>query len=135
MEEVAKYLFVATAAVAFFTFLTISTWIETRAAERTARERLSLLKKVVDQPAPVAELIRDLLREEDARAQQVAREKKRETRQEGLKGGVVVVGTGVGLSVFLYSIIPDKPIWTVGVLVMLIGVVTSVFAYFEQVDG
>ena len=67
MEEAAKFLFIRTAAVALFTFLTVSHWISTRAAERRDRERMALLRKVAEQPVEMAALMRELLREEDWR--------------------------------------------------------------------
>lgn len=131
MEEAATFLFIGAAVVALFTFLTASHWISTRSAERMYRERLALLRKVVEQPAPTAELMRELLREEEARAQTQARQKARQARHDGLQGGVTVLAIGVGLSTFLYAIAPGEPVWTIGIMIVLIGAVTTVFAYFH----
>jgi hypothetical protein len=134
MEDVAKFLFVGASAVALFTFLTVSHWISARIAERRDRERLALLRKVAEQPPETAALMRDLLREEDARMRQRARAKARQTRRDGLEGGSVVLAVGVGLAVFLYAIAPDERIWTLGIMIVLIGMVIAGFAYFASPD-
>jgi len=135
MEEVAKFLFVGAAAVALFTFLTVSTWVGTRAAERRDRERLALLRKVAEQPPETVAVLRELLHEEDARLEQLARQKARDARREGLQGGTVIVAVGVGLSTFLYRIVPNKPVWTLGLMLILAGIVIVAFAWFARPEG
>jgi hypothetical protein len=128
--------FLGTAAVALFTFLSVSHWITTRSAERMYRERLALFRKALEQPEHAA-LLRDLLREEDARALTQVRQKAREARYEDLKGGATLVAVGAGLSIFLYALMPSERVWPIGILIILIGAVTLAFAYFRPsaLDG
>lgn len=134
MDDVAKYVFIAAAAVALFTFLTVSHWITTRSHERRERERTALLRRVAEQPPATAELMRELLREEEARLQAQTRRRIRQARHDGLQGGVTVLAIGVGVSIFLYAVAPAERVWTVGILIVLIGIVSVLFAYFSPVD-
>ena len=134
MEDLGKFLFLGAGAVSLFTFLTVTHWITTRAAERRDRERMALLRKLADQPPATAQVMRELLNEEDVRIQQQDLHKARAARHEGLQAGAILVAVGMGLSVFLRSMVPDKPVWTIGIMIMLIGVVVALFAYFSRDD-
>lgn len=134
MEEAAKFLFIGTAAVAFFTFLTVSHWISTRAAERRDRERMALLRKVAEQSAEKAALMRELLREEDLRVQGRERQRILRARRDGLQGGAILLAIGVGLAVFLAAVAPDEPVWTLSIMIILIGVIACAFSYFAPRD-
>ena len=59
-------------------------------------------------------------------------------RRDAMQGGVTVLAVGVALSVFLYMLAPNKPIWAVGLILILVGIVSAVFAYtrpINSVDG
>jgi hypothetical protein len=133
-EEAAKYLVAGAAVIALFTFLTISHWISTRSNERRDRDRLAVIRKMAELPAPGAEAMRQALREEDARERERAARKAARQRRDGMQAGATVFATGVGLSIFLYLIAPQEYVWTIGILVMLIGIVTGVGSYFQPVD-
>lgn len=131
MEEFAKFTFIGLAVVSFFAFVTISHWISTVAAERRDRERLGVLKKVAEQPPEIGDRLRELLREEDARVERRSKRRARRARREGLQGGVVVLAVGIGISVFLRALVPNRPVWTLGIMIMLVGAVIASFALFE----
>ena len=128
MEDVAKFLFVGAAAVALFAFLSVATWVEARAAERRDRERMALLRKLAELPPEQASVMREILREEDVRMERLARRKARQARRDGVGGGAIVMAVGVGLALFLFSIQPDEEIWTLGIMILLIGIVIAAFA-------
>jgi hypothetical protein len=65
----------------------------------------------------------ELLREE-ARLSTLRR------RQEMKVGGMVLPGTGPGLLIFLYRLIPHAPICMVGLMLMLIGAAVFGSSYF-----
>jgi hypothetical protein len=133
MAEAAKYLMVAAAAIALFTFLTVSHWISTRSAERRERDRLAMLRKIVELPPASAEAMRQLLRDEDVRARALAARKSARARRESMQGGAIIFAVGLGLSIFLYLIVPEAYVWTIGIMLMLVGIVTGGFAYFQPV--
>lgn len=131
MRNAAVFFFLAAASIGFFAFLIATHWIDARAAERQMRDRLALLKKVADQPAESVRLVIDLLREEDARQEQLAHRKRQKARRDDMQGGAMLVAAGVGVSIMLSAIAP-RPIWTVGFIPTLIGVIVFTFAYFNQ---
>jgi hypothetical protein len=135
MMSVAVFFFLGAASVAFFTFLIATHWIDVRAAERQVRDRLALLRKIADQPAESAQLMADLLREDDARTAKRERARAREARRENLQGGMVVVAVGVGLGIMLAAVEPSQHVWTVGFIPILIGLVSIVFAFFGEPTG
>lgn len=132
MEDAAKFVFLGMGAVSFFAFLTVSHWISTVAAERRDRDRLALLKKASEQPPEMAERLRLMLREEDERAERRLKRKAVSSRREGMQGGLVLVSVGVGLAIFLWAVAPDKPVWTIGIMIVLLGMVIGGFALFES---
>lgn len=132
MEEIGKFLFVAAAVVALFTFLTASHWVTTRADERRARERYAVLRKVAEQPTEAAQQVLGVLREEDARAEEHRRRKASRARRDSLQGGAILVATGVGLGIFLYAVAPTKAVWTLGIMLVLMGIVVTAFAFFSK---
>lgn len=135
MRNAAIFFFLAAASIAFFSFLIATHWIDTRAAERRTRDRLALLRKIVDQPAESARLVGDLLRQEDAREERRARRKRQKARRDDMQGGLLVIASGLGVSIMLAAIAPQG-IWTVGVILVLVGVVVFSFAYFNKpIDG
>jgi hypothetical protein len=42
------------------------------------------------------------------------------------------MAVGIGLGVFLYTVVPDERVWTLGIMLTLIGVVIAGFAYFAK---
>jgi Flp pilus assembly protein TadB len=134
MEEAAKYLLVASAAIALFTFLTVSHWISTRSNERRDRDRLALIRKMAELPPPAAETMRQALREEDARQRERAAQRAARQRRDGIQAGVTLIATGVGLSLFLYLLVPQEYVWAVGIMIIFIGIATGGGAYFQPVD-
>jgi len=107
--------FLAVAAVAVFSMVSIVNWSDARRKEREAYYKNDMLKKVSESQGPGAAGALQIMREE-------ARLEALKTRQ-GLKiGGLVMVAIGIGLMVFLRAVIHDAPIFLVGLLVLLIGV-------------
>jgi hypothetical protein len=137
MDKFAVFMFLSAGAVSLFAFLSVTHWVDARATERRERERLQLLRKMAEQPA-MLEAMREYLRDEDARADARARQRSVLARRDAIQGGVTVFAVGVALSVFLYMISPNKPIWAVGLILILVGLVSAGFAYsrpLNTVDG
>jgi hypothetical protein len=129
MSHAAVFFFLAAASIAFFSFLIATHWIDTRAAERRTRDRLALLRKLVDSPAESARAVSELLREEDLREERRVRRKRQKARRDDMQGGLMVTASGLGVSIMLAAIAP-KGIWTVGLILIFVGVVIFSFAYF-----
>jgi Flp pilus assembly protein TadB len=135
LENVALFYFVATATVAVFAFLSVAHWVSSRTKERMARERYALLRKIADQPAETARLVLDKLKEDDARQEERARKREAKTRRDERLGGVVMLAIGVGLSIFLYAVAPEAGVWTIGIMIMLIGLVLLAFTVRRPSDA
>ena len=116
-----------------FGFLTVSHWISTTSAERRERERLALLRKLAEQPSAV-DAMRAFLSDEDARAEERARQRAIYARRDAIQGGVTVLAVGIGLSVFLFFIAPNNAVWTIGVILILVGAVATVFGYARPIE-
>jgi hypothetical protein len=126
------FLFLAAASIAFFSFLIAHHWIDARTAERRARERFALLRKLADQPTDAVQRVIDLVREDDAREALREQQKWEAARREELKGGVILMAVGIALSFFLGSLTGTQRLWAVGFIPAAVGVVVFAFAYFNK---
>lgn len=127
-----SYLFVAAFVIALFGFLSTAHWVTTRAQERKARERYTLLRKIAEQPVESAQLVLALLREDDAKEEAARERAAKRSRTDSMQGGWILIAAGAGLSIFLSAVAPDKAVWTVGIMLGLIGIVMLVFAIFSK---
>jgi len=90
-------LFLSVSALALFTFLSIVTYSESRAKERSEFQRNETLRKVAEQTGDGADKVLEVIREEERIAQR--------KRIEGMKlGGLITTMVGVGLGILLYSL-------------------------------
>jgi Flp pilus assembly protein TadB len=132
MRDASVFFFLAAASIAFFSFLVAHHWIDARTAERRARERFALLRRLADQPSDNVQRVIDLMREDDAREARREEQKQEEARREELKAGVILVATGVALAIFLGNLMPTRALWAVGLIPAFVGVVVGAFAYFKK---
>jgi hypothetical protein len=98
--------------LAVFSYLAVDTWLENRRKEREALYRRDALQKIAETQGGAAAL--EYLREEERNAQR--------RRRERLKlGGLITTAAGIGIGVFLYAVLPDRPIYFAGLIPVLIG--------------
>jgi hypothetical protein len=127
-KDLALMLLLAAGAVGLFTFLSVAAWVGSRAQERKARDRFALLKALAETPRENAQLVTDLLREQDAR--ETAR-RELEERRGYLVGGLVCLAVGVALAVMIASFAAKGAgAWTLGLIPGLIGLVLVGFGVF-----
>ena len=117
--------FLTISAIALFAvFLPITTWIGSRQKEREAYYKSETLRRLSESSGENAKLVLDMLREESRRDRMKAR--------EGLKvGGLINVGVGIGLIVFLRVLLGgghNSP-FLCGLIPGLIGVAMLVYVY------
>jgi hypothetical protein len=132
VEDVAMFMFVASAVTALFAFLSIASWAGIRAQERKTIERYALLRKIADGPTESARLVLDMMREEDARSAVRQRRREKKARRDALMAGTVVTAVGVALGIMLAAVSPEDATWTVGLIPTAVGVVVTAFAYFGR---
>jgi hypothetical protein len=117
----AVFMFLSVGAVALFSFVAVASWADARRKEREAYYKSETFKKIAETQG--ANAVLDLLREEQK--QTVLR------RREGLRlGGLINTAAGVGLMVFLAAIERSEPVYLVGLIPLLIGVVLVAYGFF-----
>jgi len=108
--------------VSLFTFLVFATWFGTRQKEREAFYKAETLRRVTESSGEGAKAAIDLLREEERL--------KRIKAREGVKiGGVVNIGVGIGLVIFLWMLVGPK-IAFCGLIPGLVGVALLIYVYY-----
>jgi hypothetical protein len=106
----------------FGIFLPIVSWIDSRRKEREAFYRAETFRRVAEAPGESGTSAVQLLREQE-RMQAI------KTR-EGLKiGGVINVGVGAGLIIFLHAMLGGGSAYLCGLIPLFIGVAMIVYVY------
>ena len=109
--------------VAVFTFVAIATWSDNRRKERESFHRHETYRKMLDRPGESAADVLALMRHEEAQRQS--------QKVEGLRlGGMITTVVGVALMVFFYFLIGGSPLFLVGIIPLLIGLVLVVYGFF-----
>jgi hypothetical protein len=117
------FLIPVVAIIAVFTFVAIATWSDNRRKEREVFYRHETYRKMLEQPQGSADAILKLMNEEELQRQR--------RRIEGIRlGGMITFISGAGLMVFLYFMVKDEPVYWVGMIPALIGLVLLVYGYF-----
>jgi hypothetical protein len=132
LEDLGQFIFLAAGAIAVFSFLSIGAWSGNRTAERIAVERLALYRKLAESPAESVQLVLAHLREEDERQERKEQDRVSRSRFETRLGGTIVLAAGIGLSIFLWFVAPGQGVWTLGLMVILIGVVIFGFTLVDR---
>jgi|ERR1035437_2674172 hypothetical protein len=108
--------------VSLFTFLVFVIWFGTRQKEREAFYRSETLRRITEASGEGAKAAMDLLKEEE--------HLKRIKAREGLKiGGVVNLGVGVGLVIFLWALVGPK-LALCGLIPGFVGVALLIYVFF-----
>jgi len=108
--------------VSVFTFLVFAVWFGTRQKEREAYYKAETLRRITEASGEGAKAALDLLREEERL--------KRIKAREGIKiGGIINIGVGVGLLIFLGALVGVK-VALCGLIPGLVGVAMLIYAYY-----
>ena len=134
MDDLGQFLFLAAGAVGLFTYLSVAHWVSAQAAERQARERFAVLRKIAEQPTESARLVLELLHEEETRAQELERKKEWKARRDGMQFGTILVAFGFGL-VAMFAIATSRRNWVIGLIPIFVGIVVFAFAAFNRPQG
>lgn len=124
------FLIPVVALICVFTFVTVAAWSESRRKERAEYYRNETYQKMLEGSEAGAGAVRELIREEEGR-----RERRRiEGLRMGLKlGGLITLVSGLGLGIFLYYLVDDDPVYLVGLIAVLIGLVLTAYGFFVKV--
>lgn len=115
--------FLSVGAVALFgVFIPVVTFIDSRRKEREAFYQAETIRRVAEASGDGAKATVELLREQSRQEQ--AR------KREGMKiGGLINIGVGVGLVIFLHALVHDAPVYLCGLIPGLIGVAMLVYVF------
>ncbi len=109
--------------ISTFSFTAVVVWLKARRREREAFYKSETIKKIAETPGTGASGALEYLREQEKMAAQ--------RRREGLiLGGMVNAAIGIGVMIFLYKLVPGRPIYFVGLIPLLIGVALVAYSYF-----
>ncbi len=110
------------AIVSVFTFVSLAVWFGTRQKEREAFYKSETLRRITESSGEGAKAAIELLKEEDRL--------KRIKSREGIKiGGLVCVGVGAGLMIFLWALVGPK-VALCGLIPGLIGVALLAYVFY-----
>lgn len=115
---------VAAVMLGLFAFLAVSAWTSSQRDQREMKYRYELFQRMVEHPGPAADEVRALLEKEDDRRHAAEVADKR-------SGGFVVLAVGIGLGIALFFLVPDKPVYLVGLVPALVGVLLLMGARTE----
>jgi len=108
--------------IAVFSWLAVASWAESRRREREAYYRSEVLKKIAETQGSGAPSALEMMREEERNAAR--------RRREGHRlGGLITLGVGIGMAVFLRAIVRDEPAYLVGLIPGLVGVALLAYSY------
>lgn len=114
--------------IAGMAFAIIIIWLTESRKEREAFQRGELLKNIAQSQGDGAERVLETIHRQEEEAQ--AR------RREGMKlGGLITLAVGIGLMIFLASVEPDNPVWTVGLIPALVGGALAFYALYLAPKG
>jgi hypothetical protein len=115
-------LFPVAMVVVVFTFVIVVHWVDTQRKEREAYYKAETLRRLTEAPSEGAKAALEVMRA-DERLRQI------KTR-EGLKiGGLVNLGVGVALLIFLRALLGSNGIYLCGLIPGFIGVGLLVYVY------
>ncbi len=124
INNMGMWLFLSISAVALFVvFIPLITYIDNRRKEREAFYKAETLRRVAESSNEGAKTAFELIRTESRTERLKGR--------EGMKvGGLINIGVGVGLLIFLRSLMGHGSPWLVGLIPGFIGVAMLVYVYF-----
>ena len=124
MNNPMLFMFPLVIIVVVFAFTGVVHWVDSQRKEREAYYRADTLKRMSEVPGDGAKAAFDLLREQDRL--------KRINAREGMKlGGLITVGVGAGLCIFLHVVAggaSGSP-WLVGLIPGFVGVAMLIYVY------
>ncbi len=109
--------------IATFTFITLAVWFKHRSQEREAYYKAETLRRITEASGDSAKAALEMMREDDRL--------KRIKSREGMKiGGLVNIGVGLALLIFLRALVHDQPVYLCGLIPGFVGIALLIYALF-----
>ncbi len=124
MSNMGMWLFLSVGAVSLFVvFIPLVTFLENRRKEREAFYQAETMRRLTESSSEGAKTALEMMRTETRQ--------ERLRKREGVKvGGLINVGVGAGLLIFLRSLMGNGSPWLVGLIPGFIGVAMLVYVFF-----
>jgi hypothetical protein len=119
---VAVFIMLAVGALGLFGFLAVASWADARRRERESFYRSETLKRIAELQGAGVNAALELFREQERLLVKKARESQR-------LSGLITIGVGIGLMVFLKGVGDETPAYLVGLIPTLAGVALLVYGY------
>ena len=118
------WMFLSIGAVALFVvFIPLTSWIDSQRKEREAFYQAETFRRLAESSSDSAKAAIELLREQ-TRLERIK-------RREGMKiGGLINIGVGLALLIFLQQLVRDEPVYLCGLIPGFIGVALLVYSLF-----
>jgi len=111
------------AIVATFAFVSVLHWIDSQRKERDAFYKAETIRRVTEASGEGAKAALELMQADDRL--------KRLKQREGMKiGGLINLGAGLGVMIFLHELLKGTAIYLCGMIPTLIGVGFLVYVFF-----
>lgn len=125
-------MFLSFVVVSVFSFISVAVWAGTRQEERKAFYRSEMLKKLAESgSAAVLEYLREEERQDDRQ-----RAERRQRMVEGNRlSGLILIAVGVVVTTALRQIVPNMPVYIMGMVPLAIGVVFLGLSLFGRRSG
>jgi hypothetical protein len=122
-ESAGKWIFLSVGAICLFAiFIPTVTWIDKQHKEREAFYKAETIRRVAEASGEGAKAAMELMHEE-------VRIKALKT-SEGMKiAGLINLGVGIGLLIFLHALVPGEAVYLAGLIPGFIGVAMLVYVY------
>src|ERR1700733_4876324 len=119
-SDISVFAFLAIGAISLFSFLAVASFAGSRQAERSDYYKAEMMKKIAEVGGdrnPALEYLRE--------QERIAANK----RLGGYKlGGLINIGVGIGLMIFLKALVHETPVYLTGLIPLLIGVALLAYA-------
>ena len=119
-SDISVFAFLAIGAISLFSFLAVASFAGSRQAERSDYYKADMMKKIAEVGGdrnPALEYLREQERISAAK------------RLGGYKlAGLINIGVGLGLMIFLKGLVPGEPVYLTGLIPFFIGIALLAYA-------
>jgi hypothetical protein len=126
MENGAVLAFFGLSVVSVFSFVSIFVWVDARRKEREAYYKAESMRRIAEMPGDGAKNVIEVMREEERIRLDRERSQVGKKREGMIIGGLVNIGIGFGMMVFLYFLGLDhrggpQHIYLCGLIMVFVG--------------
>jgi len=119
-------MFLCVVIVCAFSFTSIAVWVDGRRKEREAYYKAESMRRIAEMPGDAAKNVIEVMREEERILKDRAVAAAAKKREGMIIGGLVNIGIGIGMMVFLYFLTLDhkdgpQHVYLSGLIMVFVG--------------